>query len=73
MKWYRRVDTKLMETSLYNAYVIKYVNWCFMPSQTMQLYQGSYVIKGRAIEHKVGNAVEHDSVVVQARPGSQTG
>ena len=23
MKWYRRVETKLMETSLYNAYVIE--------------------------------------------------
>ena len=23
MKWYRRVDTKFIETSLYNAYVIK--------------------------------------------------
>ena len=36
----------------------------------MQLYQGNYVNKGRAIEHKVGNVVEHDLVVVEARPGS---
>ena len=37
-----------METSLYNA----------------------YVIKGHAIDHKVGIVVKGDFVFVQARPGS---
>ena len=47
MKRYQRVETKLTETSLYNA----------------------YVIKGHAIDHKVGN-VKRDFFVIQARPGS---
>ena len=38
MKWYQQVETKLMETSLYNA----------------------YVIKGHAIDHKVGIVVKDD-------------
>ena len=51
MKWYRKGETKLMKTSLYNA----------------------YVINGHVINHKVGNVVKHDFVVVQTGLGSSTG